>query len=187
MEQAALFAVVLADQCIGDVQHHAVAERRQGVDFRDRGGEAARVRLEAHHVVRAAEGEAEEISADTGGVVIQKRGDVDDFGHALGDQFRDVGLATDAFALAAKFQISPHELSEDGSVGRVESVFIKSDVHAALGPGAVAIRDIHETRQAQITLLPIPDDDVRRGHACFEQPFDDRGDHAGARAAGGAG
>ena len=87
MEERSLLALILADQRVRDVQDDAITDGRKRINLGHRFGQPRCICFEAHGVIDAADGEAEQIAANAGSVVIQKRRDVDNFGDLPGHEF----------------------------------------------------------------------------------------------------
>ena len=98
VQQAARAAFVLADEGVGDGERDAVADCRQGVNFRHGNGEPSGVALEPQGIVHAAQGQAVKVSANAGVFPIEQRRDADDFGDLPADDFGNKGFSPDAFA-----------------------------------------------------------------------------------------
>ena len=104
MEQARVLSLVLADQCVGDAQGQIVviSQGRQDADLRDGLGQALGLQLEAGEVVHAAGGQAVEVPGHSRLVVVEERGDGDDAGDVMGQEFADVGIASGTGAVLVK-------------------------------------------------------------------------------------
>ena len=86
MKQRLLFALMLADEGISDVQNDMIAQCLQCVDFWNRARHPLGVGLEPDEIIHTASGKAVEVARYTCQVVIEQGSDVDDFGHFLADQ-----------------------------------------------------------------------------------------------------
>ena len=160
MKQDAGAAFVLADEGIGDVEHHAVAHRRKGIDFWNSDCETVRVILKAQGVVHAAESEAVEVSTNPGCGLIQQRSDADDFGDLLTENFRDEGFAPDVIASFPKFQIPIDKVADDGAVWQIKISGVITGFHGAFGTNVEQPGEFYITRVAQVVAVPVPDNDV---------------------------
>jgi len=172
MEKRFLLALVLAYQGVSNVQDHTVANRFKGINFRHRFGEAREIGFEAQSIVDAAESEAEEIAAYAGGVVIQQRGDVDNFRDLFRDEFGDVRLAANSLARFAEFEVAPNEIAEEG--GFVKNFLVITGIHAALDANAILGSQVEITSAAKVSAMFVPDDETLRGKAGREKLLDDR-------------
>ena len=163
VQQALVLAMVLADQGIRDVQHHLVSHGRERVNLWNGRAEPEEVILEPDEVIHTALGQAVEVAVHASRVVVEHRGDVDDFGDLPGEQPGDVGAPSHAFAFASELNVAPDELAEDGAFRTVEDGFFEADVGAAFQSHAVVGGEFGVAGLAQVGSLPIPNDDVVGG------------------------
>src|SRR5687768_13258508 len=122
MKQSGRSALVLTNQRIDNVQDDSVAEERQGVDFRNSFRQALRVGFKTEDVLRAAHGQAVEVSINPGGMMVEQRGDLNNFGNSVSDQLCEKRFAARADGLLSKLDVTIDEVSEQR--GLVKSVGI---------------------------------------------------------------
>src|SRR6185503_20220103 len=174
MEKRFLLALVLAYQGIRNVQGHTVTNRFQGINLRHRFGEAREIGFEAQSIVDAAGSKAEEIAAYAGGVVIQQRGDVDNFCDLFRDEFGDVRLAANSLARFAEFQVAPNEIADER--GFVKNFLVITGIHATLNANAILGGQVEITSATKVSTMFVPDDKILPVKTGSEKFLDDRSD-----------
>jgi len=181
VEQALVFALVLANERIDNVQDDFVPEGLEGVNFRDGGGHVPGIGFKADGIVHAAHGEAVEVSANTGGVVVQERRELDDLRKAPRDELGDIRFAAGAFVFAAELEIAIEEVADERRFVVIGG--IPADVRGAFDGNAIAGTEFKKTRAAEITAMLVPNDDVAGVKARSHQAFNDCSDERRTRAA----
>src|SRR5262245_56959506 len=160
-----------------------VADIAQRINFRNGDGESVRRGLEPADVVNATHGQAVKMAGNAGEVVVQGRGDVHNFGEAVGQEPREVGPAPDAFAFSAEFEIAPDWNTNGSAFGFVKRVLVVTCLDTAGDPDAVFGREMIEAGQAQVGQLRIPNENMIGWDARGEQAFERGGDNGRTGAA----
>src|SRR5215472_5964644 len=99
-----------------------VAERRQSINLRHGGGHTTRIGFEADEIVDAAKSQTVQIAGNARQVVVEQWGNVNDFGQLLADQFGNKRFSANTGTLLAKFDVAPHEVSDQGAL--IEVIFV---------------------------------------------------------------
>lgn len=183
LQQSIRAAFVLADKRVGDVEHDAVTEQRQRIDFWHGDGQTVGVVLKTQCVVHAAEREAVKMPACADLILIEQWRDADDFRDFAADDFGHKRFTPDALAFFAEFQIAVNQLADDSHVGIVKIRRVVTGFQCAGDANAELLSQLEKSGGMQIVGVFVPDDDVIRRQTRAEQSANDRFHDRRSRAA----
>src|SRR3974390_2767957 len=113
--------------------------------------------------------------------MVQQGRNVNDFGAFPAHQFLNKGFSANTWPFLAEFEITPHEVSQEGSI--VEGFFVIARLGTAFDANAVTGCQIEKPGEAQIGGVLVPNYDVFWGQSGGEQTLNDRSNHSRSGAA----